>query len=57
MLAVISERSALYAVKVMKKMPAPREEPSYFLVQIQAMNLSFLSYFLEEKEEEKLVLY
>jgi hypothetical protein len=50
--AVISDNSALSAVKTLNEMIAPREEPSYFMVQIRTMNLSFLAYFLEEEEEE-----
>jgi hypothetical protein len=50
--AVISDNRALSAVKTLNEMIAPREEPSYFMVQIQSMNLSFLAYFLEEEEEE-----
>ena len=51
-LAVISDNRALSAVKTLNEMIAPRGEPSYFMVQIQSMNLSFLAYFLEEEKEE-----
>jgi hypothetical protein len=50
--AVISDSGALSAVKALNGMIAPREEPSYFMVQIQSMNLSFLAYFLEQEQEE-----
>jgi hypothetical protein len=50
--AVISDNKALSAVKTLNEMIAPREEPSYFMVQIQSMNLSFLAYFLEQEQEE-----
>jgi len=58
--AVINDSDALSAVKTLNKMPEPREPPSYFMVQIRTMNLSFLAYFLKEEgemEEEKLNLY
>jgi hypothetical protein len=58
--AVINDSYALSAVKTLNEMFEPREPPSYFMVQIQSMNLSFLSYFLKEEgeiEEEKLNLY
>jgi hypothetical protein len=50
--AVINDYRALSAVKTLDEMIAPRKLPSYFIVQIQSMNLSFLAYFLEEEEEE-----
>jgi len=50
--AVINDSKALAAVKTLNKMIAPREQPSYFMVQIQSMNLGFLAYFLEQEEEE-----
>ena len=53
--AVIGDSRALSAVKTLKEIPVPREPPSYFLVQIQSLNLSFLAYFLEEEEEEQIL--
>jgi len=59
--AVINDSHALSAVKTLNEMIAPRETPSYFMVQIQSMNLSFLAYFLEQEEEEmgedRIILY
>jgi hypothetical protein len=59
--AVINDYRALSVAKTLDEMIAPREEPSYFMVQLQSMNLSFLAYFLEEEEEEieedNIVLY
>lgn len=58
--AVINDSHALSAVKTLNEMIEPREPPSYFMVQIQSMNLSFLAYFLKEEdemEEERLKLY
>ena len=59
--AVINDYRALSVVKTLNEMIAPRELPSYFMVQIQSMNLSFLAYFLkeedEEMEEDNIILY
>jgi len=49
---VLNDSSAFSAVKALNEIPG-REETSYFLVQIQSMNLDFLACFLEQEEEER----